>query len=273
MSKTVKITSITLAAFIIHYFIDDTWFRPLRTWLNSLVHQLGVSHIVTYILVGIPIFAAVLIMHRRKWFLGSLGLDKNIVKAFVFALACTAPMFIGFAFLFELNTNVSLNRILVAIISAALFEELYFRGFLFGQVYRNTSIGFVPAVFLGALLFGLIHLYQGNEFGELLGIFLVTFLGAILFAWAYVEWNYNLWVPVMLHLLMNLAWEIFNISDNALGGLYPNVFRTITIILIIAITVIYKKSKGLPLEINGRTLIMKKKLAVRPVYGGPVMPV
>lgn len=272
MNKSVKIILITLCAFTIHYFIDDTWFRPLRLSINGMIHQPGISHIITYIIVGIPVFAAVLFMQGRRNFFRSLGLDKSFVKASVFALACTLPMFIGFAFLFEVNTKVSLNRVLVAIISAALFEELYFRGFLFGQVHRYTTIGFVPAVFLGALVFGLIHLYQGDAFAELLGIFLVTFLGAILFAWAYVEWNYNLWVPIMLHLLMNLAWEMFNIADNALGGLYANIFRTMTILLIIGITVVYKKRKGSGLEISRRTILMKKKSAAGNIYPQPVMP-
>lgn len=259
MSKTFRIALITLIAFTIHYFIDDAYFKTLRTSLNVAINQLGISHIITYIIVGIPIFVAVWLMHGQKSFFKNIGLNKSFIKATIFALICTLPMFAGFALMFDLNTGVTLNRILVAILAAAFFEELYFRGFLFGQVYQHTTIGFLPAVFLGALLLGIIHLYQSNEFDELLGIFLVTFLGAILFAWTYVEWNYNLWVPVMLHLLMNLAWEMFNISDNALGGIYPNIFRTITIVLIIAVTIIYKKRKGIPLEINATTLVIKKR--------------
>jgi len=59
---------------------------------------------------------------------------------------------------------------------------------------------------------------------------------------------------------MNLAWEMFDISDNALGGMYPNIFRTITIVLIIAVTIIYKRKKGIPLEVNKRTIFFKRSM-------------
>jgi hypothetical protein len=55
-------------------------------------------------------------------------------------------------------------------------------------------LGFILSVLLGALLFGFIHLYQGSELTEWAGIFLITFSGAILFAWVYTEWNFNLWM-------------------------------------------------------------------------------
>ena len=133
-----------------------------------------------------------------------------------------------------------------------------FRGFLFGQLFKKTKLGFVPSVFFGALFFGLIHLYQSTELAELVGIFLITFLGGILFSWAYAEWNYNIWVPIFIHMLMNLSFELFSAGENALGGIYINIFRTMSIILIIAITVIYKKRKKIRLEINKNTIWIKK---------------
>lgn len=258
MSKTLKVTLVTVVTYGVHFFFDDIYFKNIRDSINEVINQFGISHIIAYIIVGVPIFAGTLLISGRKEFVSSLGLNKSFLKALAFSILCTSPMFLGFSLLFDLNTGISLNRILVAILAAAFFEELYFRGFLFGQLFKHTSLGFISSVFLGALLFGLIHLYQSNDFAELVGIFLITFIGAILFAWVYVEWDYNLWVPIMLHLLMNLAWEIFNAGDNALGGVYSNVFRTITIALIITITVLYKRRKGIPLTINKRTVFTKK---------------
>ena len=37
---------------------------------------------------------------------------------------------------------------------------------------------------------------------------------------------------------------VLNISDNALGGVYSNVFRTLTIAFIIGITIWYKSAKA-----------------------------
>ena len=258
MGKTLKITLITVVAFGIHFLFDDLYFKNIRGSLHEVINQFGISHIIAYFIVGIPVFAGTLLISKKNEFFNNLGLDKSFFKALIFSVVCTLPMFLGFSFFFDLNTDIKLNTILISILAAAFFEELYFRAFLFGQLYRHTSSGFIASVLLGALLFGLMHLYQSNDLVELVGIFLITFLGAILFAWVYVEWRYTLWVPILLHLLMNLAWEMFNISDNALGEAYSNVFRTVTIVLIITITILYKKRKGIPIEINRNTFLMKK---------------
>lgn len=261
MNRTLKITFITVVAFGTHFLFDSLYFRDIRAAINEVINHVGLSHNIAYSIVGIPIFIGTLLISKKSHFFENLGLNRNIWQAFAFAAVCTLPSFVGFSLFFDLNTEINLNRILVTVVAAAFFEELYFRGFLYGQLFRHTAIGFIASVLLGALLFGLIHLYQSNDAGELVGIFLITFLGAVLFAWAYTEWNYNLWVPIMLHLLMNLAWELFNVSDNALGGVYSNVFRTVTIALIIGLTILYKKRKGLPLEVNKKTFFIKKPLA------------
>lgn len=254
-----KVTVITLISFLVYFVLDELFFRSLRTTLNETINQIALSHILTYLIIGTPIFIGVLVLHGSRNFLKSLGLDQSPLKAFLFALLCTLPMFIGYGIVFEFNTNFSWNLFWVAAFAAAVFEELYFRAFLFGQLYRYTRLGFIPSVLLGALLFGAVHLYQGSEFGEVVGIFFVTFMGGILFAWTYVEWNYNLWVPIFLHMLMNLSWELFSAGNTALGGMYSNLFRIMTITLIIVLTIIYKKRNGKPLEVNRRTLWMKAK--------------
>lgn len=256
MNKTLRTVLITLFSFGLYFLVDGAYFYDFRNWLYGITGQLGISHIIVYSMVGIPVFLGTALLHPRK-FLDSLGLSKSILTAVSFSLLCTLPMFIGFALLFEINTEFSLDRILITVLAAAFFEELYFRGFLFGQIYRYTSWGFFPSVLVGALLFGLIHLYQGTGPYELIGIFLITFLGGILYAWSYVEWNYNLWVPIFLHLLMNLSWGMFSVADNALGGTYANIFRGITILLIIGLTIGYKLKKRESVIINKRTLLKK----------------
>ena len=257
MSKTLKVTLITVLAFGLYFFIDELFFRELRKSINYGINQMGVSHIIAYTIVGIPIFTGVLLLHGRTFFFKSLGLQSSIIKGFLFALLCTLPMFVGFAFVFELNHDISLNTFLISIVAAAFFEELYFRSFLFGQLFRYTRLGFILSVILGALLFGAVHLYQSTDPGELIGIFLITFLGGLLFSWVYTEWKYNLWVAVFLHLLMNFSWELFSVSDTAFGSLYSNIFRIITIAMIIILTLVYKKRHGEKLTINKQTIWKK----------------
>lgn len=246
-----------LVIFAIYFILDDLLFYDIRKWLDESIHQRGISHLLTYLLTGTPIFIGILFLHKKNDFFNSLGLNKSILEGFIFSLICTLPMFVGFAFFLDFNTKITPNVILINVIAAAVFEELYYRSFLFGQLFRYTQFGFILSVLLGAVLFGLIHLYQGNELMEWIGVFLITFIGGILFAWVYTEWNYNLWIPIFLHLFMNIAFEIFSAGENALGGLYLNVFRSITVILIIVLTVVYKKKKKKNLIVNKQALWMK----------------
>lgn len=258
MNKTIKIALITLFTFAVYFTLDELFFKVLRNWINGIVHQFGISHILAYLLSGIPLLVGTIIMHRWGGSLKSLGLDKSIGKGMLFSLLCTMPMLIGYAVVFDFNRSISADDLLVGVVAAGFFEELFFRGFLFGQLYKFTKLGFFPSVVIGALLFASLHLYQSNDTATLAGIFLITFLGSLLFAWAYTEWNFNIWIPVFLHFFMNLFFELFSAGENALGGIYMNVFRVLTILLVILITVVYKRKKGLKLEISKDTLWMKK---------------
>lgn len=258
MKKSLKILLITVTTFSIYFVLDDFFFHDLRRWLYGIIKQLGVSHIITYTVSGIPLVLGAIYMHKPNKVIDSFGLNRSFLQGVLFALICTAPMLIGFAIFFDLNTELTLNTFLISAASAAFFEELFFRGFLYGQLYRYTKFGFLPSVFIGAFLFAFIHLYQSDEFSTLAGIFLTTFLGAILFAWVYSEWNHNLWVPISIHFFMNFFWMLFSAGENALGGLTANIFRVISMILVIALTTLYKKKKGQQLEINRNTVWMKK---------------
>ena len=259
MNATLRVVLITYLVFAIHFIIDTVWFSLFRRALNRYMDQLGVAHIIAYVLVGIPIVIGLRVIHGERDFLPYLGFDRNILKGLGFALLCTLPMFIGYAFFFEWNSEVDLDTILISVVAAGFFEEVYYRGFLFGQVFRYTRFGFIPAVILGALLFAAVHLYQSSDPVLLVGIFTTTLLGGLLFAWVYAEWDFNICVPIGLHAFMNLAWELFDVSDNAFGNLWGNVFRITTIVLIIVLTVWYKRRNSEKLAVNKKTIWWKTK--------------
>ncbi|MGB1205032.1 MAG: lysostaphin resistance A-like protein [Chitinophagales bacterium] len=257
MGKTLKITTITIFFFFIYYILQQLYFVDIRQYLTQFIHNIGIAHFITYVIIGIPLFVGVGLIHDLKNFPEALGLNKPFLKALLFALICTLPMLIGYASFFDFNTEITLTKIFAGAIVAAFVEELFFRGILFGQIYRFTNIGFILSIVFGALIFALGHLYQSQDIATLIGIFMTTFLGAVLFAWVYVEWNNNLWIPIFLHLFMNLFWMLFAVSNNAFGGTYANICRTITITLIISLTIAYKVKKGIKFEVNRDTLFMK----------------
>lgn len=114
---------------------------------------------------------------------------------------------------------------------------------MFGLLFRYAKTGFFWAVMLPALYFGSLHLYQGHDAISALAAFAVTFIGALYFSWMYVEWDFNLWVPIGLHILMNTAWFIFTMegTEVAAGGLISNIARVASIFLAIAITMWHKR--------------------------------
>ena len=103
-----------------------------------------------------------------------------------------------------------------------------------------------------AVFFGIGHLYQGESIGSVIGVFMVTFMGGMWFSWLFVEYGYNLWVPISYHFFMNLSWTVFDVSDSALGSLAPNIFRAATIALSIFLVIRHKQKKRETWVVAGR---------------------
>jgi len=208
-----------------------------------------------------PILLAAIFFGWRKS-LAALGLNGNILTAFTFGLAGTGVLLIGFFLTANFSPPAPGDyktfdyQIIRGAVLAASMEELFYRAFLFGFLFRFAGWGFAPAALIGAAFFGVGHLYQGDNAMQALAIFAITGLGAVWFAWLYVEWRYNLWVPIAFHLLMNLYWSLFNVSETALGSTTANVLRFVVILLSIVGTVIYARYRGGRI-IKGRTWIWR----------------
>lgn len=241
------------------YYILFLNFKFFKTELDKLTNQGLVSYIVTYLAIGFPIFIATYFLNKGTNILKSLGLAGNMLTGIWTSALFTLPMFAGGLLFFDFNKQIEIQNLIAGTLVAGFMEELYFRGFLYGQIFRNSKLGFIPAVFAGALIFAIGHIWQGQNISEASGIFLITFAGAVFFAWLFTEWDYNLWVAIFLHTFMNLAWSIFQFNETALGDMQANVFRGLTIATAIIFTVFYKKSKKQKLVINRKTLIMNTK--------------
>lgn len=163
-----------------------------------------------------------------------MGLSHGFGTGLLFAVTATLPMIAGYAVIGEFDRELTADAAFTWIFIAGIFEELVYRGFVFGQLFRYARWGFLPAA-------------------------LLTALGSIFFSWLYVEWNYNLWGVIWLHTLMNLPWIVFRVSTSgAVGDTGANALRLCTIILAIGLTVAYKRKRGLPYRIQINTLITNK---------------
>lgn len=256
--KTLKIFLIVLLSFAIYYVLSLN-FKFLKLSIDKITHQGLISYILTYFIIGIPLFIGTYVINQKTNIFQELGLGKNIFNGILLSLLFTIPMFLGGFIFFRFNSNIDIQTLIAGTLVAGFMEELFFRGFLFGQLFKNTRLGFIPSIILGALIFASGHLYQSQDASELVGIFLVTFSGAIFFAWLFVEWNYNLWVPIFTHTFMNLSWDLFDVDNSALGDTKANIFRALTILIAIVFTITFKKRKNQKMTINKHTLLLKKK--------------
>lgn len=239
-SRAYKLSLISLGIILMVwvFFHSSELVSPLELPPHSAIKLFA-----RWILTVIPMTVALLLLHKPKFILESTGLNGNILKGFGFALLCTLPLYAGFPFFGNINTDITLETILYRVVIAAFFEEVAFRGFMFGQLFRYGQIGFFWAALFPALLFGSAHIYQGHDLVSSLSVFAITFFGALYFSWIYVEWDFNIWMPIGLHFFMNLSWQMFIIEGNevAAGGLISNILRIISIVLAIIITILHKR--------------------------------
>jgi membrane protease YdiL (CAAX protease family) len=88
---------------------------------------------------------------------------------------------------------------------AAIGEELFFRGLLFGGLRQLIPLW--PAAVVSGVLFGLPHLPQGD-----LAVALQLSVFGVVLAWAY-ERSGTLWAPILLHALNNSAAFYLLVTD------------------------------------------------------------
>lgn len=92
----------------------------------------------------------------------------------------------------EGNTALYFKWLFNMWISAAVGEELLFRGYVFSQLKRIMGSKKIIIIILSAILFSVPHLYQGIS-----GL-VMTFLFGIFFALLYNKYQ-NIWINIIVH--------------------------------------------------------------------------
>ncbi len=240
MKRKVIISLVVILVFIalryIKYFYAYCIFGK-EAW-DAMDFHLKVS-VLNYSIIAIVLIVTALLFKKLPFEI--LGLKKDILKGMLFGFLFTLPMFIGYGYLAGFKTDVTIGDFHFDMILAGFFEEFFFRGFAFGILFYYAGWGFISAVLIPSVLFGIGHLYQAETFAEGISVFLFTALGGAGFAWFYLAWR-SLWMVIFLHGFMDLAWDMFSIQTNVTGDLNANIFRFATLGLVIYFSV--KKAKA-----------------------------
>ncbi len=249
---------------IVTFIAIDQGNGPLYRLLSGDTEGVVQFMIFVGVIYGSTVFAPALI---AGWLFGpqritaALGLDRSLLAGFGFAFAVTSVMLAYFALTSPLAIpDEPVQTLLRGSVLPGFGEEVFYRAFLFGFLFRFAQWGFLPASLLVAVVFGAAHLYQGNSAGEALAIFGITALGALWFSWLYVEWRFNIWVPTSFHLLMNAWWELFAVSESALGPMGANLIRLLVIVLSIVLTIVLAKRRGETLQVRGRIWLSNSQM-------------
>lgn len=165
----------------------------------------------------------------------AVGFSNTLLDAvFPLFFECMEPVHPGWSY--QMYWEGVLNTTVIA----GFFEEVMFRGFIFGQLFRYARWGFVPAVLASVIPFGFLHIQLEWKLMAIGSMFVLTALDGAFFCWMFVQWRYNLWIPVWLHILINLSWVAFEGND-AEGRIWANAVRLAAIALSILFTIWVKK--------------------------------
>ena len=243
---------------IILVFLIGMYGRSIFDYFIPItISNAGLKILIPYLWWVLPSLLLLIFLYGYKTIPSTLGINKGLGTALIFSIITVLTMIISSAIIGKIDSNLNFEDLIHKTIVSGLLEEYFFRGFLFGILFRKLKWGFIPASIVGSLIFGLGHIYQGSTVLETTGVFFITAIGAIWFSWLYIEWDNNLWIPIFLHTLMNMSWILFDVSNNALGGGYTNLFRALTVALTIFITI--KKNKKSEFTITRSNLFIKKK--------------
>lgn len=257
MKRKIIISLVVIIAFIalryLKYFYGYCIFGK-QAW-DEMDFHLKVS-ILNYSIIAI-VFIITAILFKKLPF-EILGLKNDILKGMLYGFLFTIPMFIGYGYGAGFKTDITLSGIHLDMVLAGFFEEFFYRGFLFGILFYYAGWGFISAVLIPSIFFGIGHLYQAETLSDGISVFLFTALGGAGFAWFYLAWR-SLWMVVFLHGFMDLAWDMFSIQTNVTGNLNANIFRFITLGLVIYFSVKKAKSEN-NYSLKGKLWLNKETL-------------
>jgi len=255
MKKNIIKSFVVIITFLVSFYgrgILDSYFNITNSIQSDFLR-------VTYAYAWwiIPVIIVLWIFYGLKNIIKELKLNQSCGKGILWALIIASPMVISSSVLGKFNSDITFLAFIKSTIFAGFFEETFFRAFFFLQLFYRFKWGFIPAVLLNAIAFASGHLYQGSTMNETLGVFIVTLMGAAWFSWLFIEWEKNIWLPIGLHVFMNMSWILFHISETALGGMSANIFRAITIAASIIITIRFSRKSG-GLKVNRNNLLINR---------------
>lgn len=241
--KTMSKSQITKSAIVIAGFLGLTFFNELRMALEwsypTISDNPYLQKLFTRTVYFSPMIVAVLIAFPKE-FIRLLGLSHPPVKPFIYALISCLPIFIIYPLFFEVRSSIEPYSIYSNSILSPFYEEIIYRALFFGALVGLLRWKFWHVVVLNAMAFSFGHLYQAYDLVSTVFTVLITSVASVWWGWMFIRWRYNIWFPLFLHVLMNLAFDLFAVgSGTAAGGVATYAGRLLVIAISVGITLKY----------------------------------
>ena len=92
------------------------------------------------LLLTLAVLILAIVVIKPKELFSFLGLNGNILKGFGIALLCVLPLYLVFPLSGGLN-RADVSRVIYQVILTGFKEELVFRAFMFGLLFRYAKTG------------------------------------------------------------------------------------------------------------------------------------
>lgn len=194
------------------------WYRELYKHFPYYIPE-GIKSICQIILALVVL--RLLWARSLRMTLSELGVFSSAWRGAAFGFGSAAVMFIGFAATTQFKPADSPLSMIYLVGLSPLAEETVFRAFGVGSLRDRCRAPLWLSLLLPALIFGWGHVGEGAGWAQNAELFSLTAVGGLFFGWFYLRWKRNLWVAFFIHAAMNLSWELFSVSNNAVGGWFP----------------------------------------------------
>lgn len=209
----------------------------IGTPIPALPIPYGGSLLDNALAVLMAVLLALLLRPRGMGLLASLGLRGNGWGGPLWVLLASLTCWLGLALLGTPNNALTaLDPTMLAVLFP-LAEEVLFRGLGFVLLVKIVRAPWPWLALPQALLFGMVHwLGFGGLDGGGTALFVgaVIALGGFIFAWLDHLDGDTLWCGLVLHVSMNLAWNVFSLDHAVALGWQATGLRIGTALLAVA---------------------------------------
>ncbi|MBN5150459.1 CPBP family intramembrane metalloprotease [Stenotrophomonas maltophilia] len=210
----------------------------IGTPIPALPIPYGGSLLDNALAVLMAVLLALLLRPRGMGLLASLGLRGNGWGGPLWVLLASLTCWLGLALLGTPNTALTALDATMLAVMFPLAEEVLFRGLGFVLLVKIVRAPWPWLALPQALLFGMVHwLGFGGLDGGGTALFVgaVIALGGFIFAWLDHFDGDTLWCGLVLHVSMNLAWNVFSLDDAVALGWQATSLRIGTALLAVAV--------------------------------------